>query len=98
MELIHQLGLEFVHLLGLLLIVAIGGLVRLWCDQGRLSDRVHALERDKEILHRRISDHEDEWKSEIKELRKEVGALHTDLKEINGKLDVYTQGWVRRGE
>ena len=95
MDLLQQVGLEFVHLLGILLFASISGLVKLWRDHGRISDRVVALEKDKEILHKRISNHEAERKEEYKELRGCINQLRAEVMTLNGKLDIFTQGWTK---
>lgn len=100
MGFLSQIGIELIHFLGLLLLAAIGGLISLWRDHSRVSDRLGALEMDydkeKELLHKRISGHEDERKLEYKELRQCITNVHADMKELNGKLEVYTQNYRLR--
>ena len=90
-------GIEIIHILGILLVAAICGLLSLWRDHGRVSDRLRALEEDwsseKELLHNRISEHDRERKQEFKDLRDDVAQLHSDFKELKGMLEVWTNRW-----
>ena len=100
MGFLESVGIEFIHFVGLLLLGAIGALIVLWRDSSRYSDRLTALEvdyeKEKELIHKRISEHERERKEEFNELRHCINDLRSDFRELTGKLEVWTQNWASR--